>query len=1316
MFVLFCVVRSAPTYFTIWLNDGEKLRQYLPQLLDQNSRFGDVIIVDSNVRPFVAEHTTVKLDQDVFEQAWSKHTDIREELRILHTSYNLIKNSLPAAASDILRFVAFMGLDGNEFVYHDVDIKFGNKVNTKGLERPFSLTLLMKRDNTWGHASMNWVMRAILEPTSEINLEGAIWNNDLISVIPALCQDMLKDYIRLASYYFKHVAITSLKSTGDIAQTAMDVVSDKTVPHDRVYFIAESSESTSIFKENYDRIMKTGIKALQLKKLVTKQQSLYLMQNLLQNIFMSKYYTKIEDSDDPYALADRHMKSGYMDLHGHIRGIFSFVLDFASDPVDLGAVSRKHNVDWVGENTDGFADVPTLDCEPSAFFAKMFAAKDREGNEQVWYDTDEYESYEEDEHVSLEEIEANIEAMAIDLDSPSEAANSILPSLSCWSGSRRRRRSLCPRDDELNYDIVDGVVLYENKWHVRTTSRYVIATDTDMFKSYKYTASRAVMNKIALLHGIVVSRLDNFLKLPSGKFTRNEVNFKYNRLLESFPQPANIKRYIASITPVGASMSEPVRRFVRDSFGLGYLTSVAFNTQYLTTALNGGKNVDLAHKIAMGTIGTIGLVEMTFYTSSKLYTLMAAAPVKYASVFSKVFKTFGVATAVYFGVESSIELSKHPENVEAWWWLSRSMTIFTPLNRYFIPIDIAMIVTKRIVQASWELSYKQNKLIMDYDELTNYHAMTFFGIQTSRTIDIQNNAIIRSVIVNPTISRLAEYLRSTDAKGVVGFPVTTVCKTTNTVVYNDVNKYVTDINSVRMVALNTSIDSLSTARMQTCLTDARLMCDAENPSFWDWFISLFVRASRVRYRGADLGVGCTLLDGSVLTGTACSRINAIERDIADRKRIVIQGVPGNRHSLPLIHPREYDFKFTSVSNGSITSTSTGDCEDMLSWSNDIAPYVLTKDWDRDGTNRFDYIGVPVGGKFIVNRDGRARVYLQKLVRNDVIENITVFGSADNDNDFVVVDNADMWDVRGGNKIDTLILRSGYKVQISPTATVVDDRVNVSNIDVVDSRYITNCTTFIQGNSTAAVFTGKNSRVVAEEGAIVRDVYMSDSTLFDAASGSHSIVHFNGYNNTLLARSFSIVVATINGSASVDIRSGAIGHVNVENMTDGVVEADVLSELYVHGLTDGWNITEHMPDGVVINNSWKLMSPTTILFLPHYHVILRRHARSTVVVKNLTVDVPRFLGEPEMFVEHDERVMYYIQTGNFTAKEEFKEYMINGNVSLTIPYQSRKRIDFYGPGHVETNYMMTCGQHGTCTMVAHFSCDNSENIVKICKAA
>lgn len=1320
------LVEPAPTYFTIWLNDGEKLKKnYLPQLLEQNERFGDVIIVDSSVRPVVNEHTRVELDVDVFKRAAVKYPEVLKELQSLERSYGLIKGNLPAAASDILRFVAFMGMEGQEFVYHDVDVKFGNKIYTKDLPKPFSSALAKEQaPNVWNHVSKNWLIKALFEPTKSINFESCHWNNDLIAVIPAECKDILIKYVKQSARYFEDMHLTRLTYNGDIMQTAMEVAIDKTIPRSRVYFVPRKITSM-LFRgvSNREQLQSEGITAVTLRKTVTLSASILQLESILNEIFIENYYVSLdvdEDPDSPYAVAERHIKSTVLDLHGHNRGIFSFILDFAADPVELGAVSRKHNIDWLGEKTRIPDDIPTLDCEPIANIDQLFMT--RKTDENAWYETyerfDDHDTYEEMQgEVTIEEIEANMESIAIDVDSPRQSPNSVLPSFECdTSGRRRRRRSSCPRDDESSYDIVDGVVLYKNKWHVHATQRYVIATDTEMYKTYKYTASPSVMRKIALLHGIVISKLEKFLRLPSGRYTSDEVNFKYTRLAASFPDATNLRRYIAGITPIGASMSESAKRFTRNSFGLGYLTSIAFNTQFLATALKGGRNIDMVHKIATGTIGSVGLAEMTYYTSNKLYTLIASAPIKYASVFSKVFKTFGVATAVYFGVESSIELSQNPENVEAWWWLSRSLTIFTPLNKYFIPIDISMIVTKRIVHASWDLSYKQNKLIMDYDELTNYHAMSFFGIETSQTVDIQNNAMFRSAIVNPTISRLAEYLRSTDAKGVVGFPVTTVCKTTNMVVYNDANNYVTDINSIQMTTLNTRIDTLSTARMQTCLNDARIMCDEENPSFWDWFISLFVRASRVRHRGADLGVGCTLLDGSILTGTACSRVNAIESDIADRKRIVIDGIPGNRHSLPLIHPRDYDFKFMSVSNGSITSTSTSSCEDMLLWSDDVAPYVLTNEHDQNRVNRFDYMGVPGGGTFKVNQGKRARVYLQKLIENNRVDNITVFGSADSANDFIVVDIADNWDVRGGNTINTLTLHSGSKLQVTPSNTVVDDRMTVSNVTYIDARQITNCTVYMQGNSTTALVVGDNSKVFVEEGAIAKDVYVIGSTIFDASSGSQSIVSFNGNNNVLLARSFSVVVATINGSASIDIRSGAVVHVNIENMTEGVVEADVLSELYIYGLTNSWNITDYMSDGIGINDAWKLKAPVAVLVLEDYHVLLRRHARSTVVLKNLDAKVPIFLGETETFVEHNDRILYYIQTSDFTVHEEFKEYMINGTVSLTIPYQSRKRIDFYGSGHVETNGMLTCGQQETCKLVAHYSCDKPENIVKVCMAA
>lgn len=1304
---------AAPTYFTVWLNDGNRLRSFLPQLLDQNVRFGDVLIVDESVRPFVGGHGNVLLDDDVFRSARSNNPTMEGTLGELYGYYNRLKPTMPAAASDILRFVSFIGLEGDEFVYHDVDVRLG-QTYTGELAKPFA-SALIGTDNK-NHLSMNWLMRALFQPTPEINLERWNWNTDLIAARPDDCLILLTSYLKLTTKYFEYMTTTRLSGPDGTLHPVMDIVTGKVTYPPGSKFTLPSSEDARVFNndEGVEEMRRSGVELRKLKATIVWGSSIHLLEMLLHGTFMSEYHIPVDvDPEDPYALAERVFKLSVLELRGHTRGIFSFFLDHVADPIEFGAVSRKNNADWFGEGVQEIVDVPVLDCE--ALKNSAMAMENDDDDAQT--DSDDYESYDEDD-MPLAAVEARVESLAIDMDGPRQSVGSILPAFDCLS--LRRRRSTCPREDESNYDISnEGTVLYRNRWLVHATSRYLIVHDPASFKSYKYTVRPAILSYVVRLNERIVSRLERFLKLPSGRFASNEMNFKYRRLLASSQQPARLRRYMASMTPLGKSMSNAARRFTRASFGIGYMTSIAFNTQFLSSAVS-GKNMDLAHKIALGTIGTVGMAEIAYVTSNRLTMMITSAPIRYAAAFTNVFRAFGVATAVYFGVQSSIELADNPSNVESWWWLSRSVTVFTPLNKYFIPVDITLIVTRQIVHASWQLSYQQNRLILNYGERDHYHAMSFFGIETARTLDIHNNAAFRTAVVNPTVSHLAGVLRDGDAKAVVGYPATTLCKTTGRVVFNNANEYETNVDGVDDYELHTELDTLATQRMETCLNDELALCGERTDGFWTWITSLFAKTSRVRHRGADLGVGCTLLDGTIPTGSACSRVDAIRADIANRVRVLIadRRLSGsNPHSLPLIHPREYDFRYVSVSNGSIASTTVDGCAEMLRWADVVAPYVLVRP---SRGERIDYIGVPIGAAvFQTRRDHSARVYMYKLNKNDRIDTITVRGSLDRDNEFVVVETDDVWDVYGGNRSNKLVLQAGSNVIVGRDVTVVDDRVTVHDVTVVDARAMANLTISVEGTTDTHVLVGNDSVVVASAGSVVKRLYLSDGTTFTASSSSQSTVHVNGNDNLLILRPASTVVATVNGSADLEVESTAILHLMVRYMSRGVVNADAMAQVYVYGLGDDWNITDSTIGGIVVNDALRLNSLKTVFFFADYYLIWRQYGPSAVVLEDVArlEKVPDFLRDVDVFVKHGDRVLYYIgNTSELTAKEDVKEYMISGNVSLTIPYQSRKRLDFYGEGHVDVGGMQSCGRRESCGLFAHISCDRPDDIVEVCRAA
>lgn len=1340
---------GGPVYFSIWLTNGRKLTPFLPQLLDQNRRFGDVLIVDDAVRPFVNDHGNVVKDSDVFERAKSKYPGLQHIISEMYGFYGQVKEKMPAAGSDILRFVSFLGLEGTEFVYHDVDVRIGNNYN-EALESPFSSILIAT--SNMNPVSKNWVMRALTQPTTEINLSFWNWNTDLIAVKPAECLYILGNYLRLSMEYFQKMSRVRMKGPDGVLHTVMDLVTGKVsypvgTPSS---FVIGPNEDIKVFNSagNGEERLTNGITLRRLQSTVVWGSSIHMVESVLTFIFKRDYHIPLtSDNDNPYSVAEKVFRTGVLELRGHTKGIYSFFLDFVADPVAFGMLSRKKNPDWFGTSLREVEEVPVLDCEPVKNLHRMFSIG-RRGKDDVWYEADVeekeeeepvYESYEEVE-IQPEEVEVKAEALAINLDGPQQKSDSILPSFGC--SFLRRKRSVCDRDDESKYELSeDGLVLFMNKWSVFATSRYLILFDHVGLKTYKYTVRESLRYKVIRLQEQAVEQLERLLRLPSGRFASRDVNNRYNRLLSSVQHPERLRRQLAEITPVSRSMSNAARKFTRSSFGIGYILSTAFNTQFLASAIQ-SRNGDLVQSVALGTIGTVGLSEIAFVTSNKLSMMISATPIKYAAVFSNVFKAFGVATAVYFGVQSSIDLSHNPANVEAWWWLSRSVTIFTPLNKIFIPFDLTLIVTKQIVHASWQLSYQQNKLILRFGERQHYHAMNFFGIETSRTINIENNAAFRTAIVNPTVEHLAKALRETDAIGVVGYPETALCKSTKRLIFNNVNEFETDVNSVDKRSLQTEEDSLSTSRLQMCLTDEIMLCDdQENQSFWSWLMSVFMKIIRIRYRGADLGVGCILLDGSIPSGPACRRVEAIRSDIDKRRRVVIVDgrlADGNPHSLPIVHPNEYDFKFVSVSNGSIETTSVEGCEDLLKWARPIAPYVLTKrSNERDSSyvvdaeefvERIDYLGVPSNRptEFVAMKEFKSRIYLYRLNKDNSTDNFTVRGSSLHDNEFVLMETTrtDKWDVFGGTRANRVVLYAGSSIVVKQNQSTVDDCVTFHTIHHIDARFLTNATVSLEGSAHTYVLVGKDSNVVALNGSEISRLYLFDRTTFTALPESNSSIHVNGRDNLIFLKPSAIVKAYVNGSANFEVDSIATLHLLVTNNSQVSVKGDTFSQVYVYGLDDRWNVTARSNEGFIIDGTVSINASKSILFLPDYYAILRQFGWTTVVVDEIAKvrRVPMALRRvSDVFVKTGERMLLFVNSSRLTIDEQVTDYAFDRNINVTIPYQSRHRINFHGRGEIVTENMIECGHEiikenrteFSCKLLAHFKCDEA---IKICRAA
>lgn len=85
----FVLSSAAPTYFTVWLNDGTKLTPYLEQLNRQNERFNDLLIVDSTVFPHVGDRTNVMLDKPIFQQARTNYPALGQKITRLEAVYGI---------------------------------------------------------------------------------------------------------------------------------------------------------------------------------------------------------------------------------------------------------------------------------------------------------------------------------------------------------------------------------------------------------------------------------------------------------------------------------------------------------------------------------------------------------------------------------------------------------------------------------------------------------------------------------------------------------------------------------------------------------------------------------------------------------------------------------------------------------------------------------------------------------------------------------------------------------------------------------------------------------------------------------------------------------------------------------------------------------------------------------------------------------------------------------------------------------------------------------------------------------------------------
>lgn len=1244
---------ASPTYFTIWLNNGQKLTPYLEQLNQQNDRFKDLLIVDSSVMPYVGDRTNVMLDRPLFQQARTNYPELSQKLTRLESVYDLIKSTNPAAASDILRFVGFLGLEGNEFIYHDVDVKI-NTGFTGNIPQPISSAIIGTRSKA--HLGKNWVMRAISIPSREMSLDGSNVNTDLICVVRSESIELLSEYIENSCNYFDESLVTTFTTDGGRRMTLQEIV---TSPDNEDKFAIEdiTKYTTVIGRTDDDFEEKTafnnGVTRRFLKSRMTFGASIAQYEKVLQKVFTNEYFLPIPESeeDDPYAIADRKFVFQNLILRGESRGILNFVRDFVADPKLYGIVSRKNNIDWNGDTIQSEQDVATVDAPPL----------DGEYEEEN-SDTD-YEPYDEEAELrSINEGSINIDSSML------------------FCGRRRKRETviICERNDPEKYTIKDDAIVFDGK-EVSLVSRFVYIHDLSRnqdridYKRYKFSASEALKQKLTALKQQITTRIERVLNRPSGKQAMYELRNQYTRLVDT-------PKYI----PMHGETSRTVRKFNRLSFGVGYATSLAFSAQFLAKAIS--SELDLEHKIALGTIGSVGLAELSYISTLKITGALGKSLSSTAIArLGGAFKIFNIATAVYFAVDSSISLSKNPGDLEAWWWLSRSITIFTPLNKLFLPLDITLIVSKQIVGASWDLSAQQNHIRMTQTDRSNYHALRFFGISTRWMSNIQNGGIFKTNIVNPTVMKLREMLNS-DNYGVVGFPVSTICKSSERIIVNTFNDFETDINSVHMNPVPTVVDRLSSTRIETCLVDAETLCAPRTQSGWEWFVSIFAQASRVQNRGIDMGVGCILLDGTVLSGDACANIPRMKQDIRDREKVFVVIEGSDDYVLPFLSPSSYNFNFMSVANGSVEEFSSSDCNLALRWRSKIAPYVLVNP-RKPNSGRIDYIGIPASATglnvFKVIQNNPARIYVYKLNKNNRIDNFVVEGSMDNE--FIVMEVEDNWRLKG---IGALVIKP------TNNSVIIGDEISVNDKIVAE-------------NSTFVVLS--ESKIVISPNKTSPFLQISSCSVI-GKRGSNCIINVRG-SNTMSFEELSMSYVYLDGYANITAENLAVITLTATSLSSAEIRAKPLARIKIIGLRGDWTINK--TNDFVQINKMRLYSGSIVLSFQNYSVISTVGLKNDTVIfyGNIDATVVIKLNNPNILVVRNNSFVEYF-SGSFTVPTIKHSFAIDGPVNVTIPYQTSKQLDFYGNGSINiANEMINCGNTSNCDLFAHRNCTES---IRVCK--
>lgn len=1254
---------ASPTYFTVWLNNGQKLMPYLRQLNTQSDNFNDLLIVDSEVMPFVGNRKNTILDKPLFQQAKMKYPELAEKITKLESVYDLIKSTNPAAASDIIRFVGFLGLEGNEFIYHDVDVKIDNGF-VGHLDQPFASAIIGTQ--TKAHLGKNWIMRAISVPTKDISLIGSNINNDLICVIRSEAIEFLKEYLENSCNYYDESLSVMFTSDSGRKATLQEIVTDPSITESEIFTIDDIDSyltvTASVFEDSYADLEEkirfvNGVPKKFLKARMTFGAAISQYEHVLQRVFTNEYYVPIpgannyDEDDDPYSVADRKFVFKNLILRGETRGILNFIRDFIVDPKRYGVVSRKNNIDWHGEATVVQNDVYTVESGPL------------EGEYSDVNSDTEYEPYDElSEEAEMKVLDEGV----INIDASSMFCNRML--------KRRRRDATCTRNDPDRYTIEDGAIVFDGK-EVSLVSRFVYVhelkreNDRINYRRYKFYAVDEVKQKLSNLKQHITARIERLLRRPSGKQLMHDLKNQYNQLVDT-------RRFI----PTYGETSRLVRKFNRLSAGLGYATSLAFSVQFLNKAIT--SDLDIDHKIALGTIGSVGLAELSYISTIKLTG--KTFPASIASKIGGAFKLFNVATAVYFAVDSSMTLSKNPGDLEAWWWLSRSVTIFTPLNTLFLPLDMSLIVAKQIVSASWDLSIQQNNIVMSNNERGGYHALKFFEISTQWTSNIQNGGLFKANIVNPTVGKLREML-SSDNYGIVGFPVNTICKASNKIISNTFNDFETSIDSIHLNIVPQIIGNLSATRIKTCLADAEAICTPRHQTgWWEWFIYAFATASHVQNRGIDMGVGCVLLDGTVISGgDACRNVEIFKQDIKNRLKVFVVLSNSDDYVLPFINPSEYNFNFMSVTNGSVEEFSSSDCPSALRWRKKVAPYILVNPL-KHKSGRIDYVGVPAGmsgeNVFTVIQSNQARVYIYKSNKNNRTDNFTVVGSYDNE--FIVIDEIkDNWRLKGPG---VLIVNPKNNSVIINDEVSINDKLFAENSTLVS---LTESEIVVSANKTSPSLYIYSCSVIGERGSKCSISARGNNNLSFGEMAS-SYVHIDGFAN-ITVENLAVVTLNITPSSSTEIR------------------AKPLSIVTVSGL-DSWTITK-TKYFVQINNV-RLYSGSLILTFQNYSIVSTVGLRNDTVIftENVDTSVIERLDNPNVLIIKNNTIVEYFYKP-FTIPSNKHTFAVDSIVNVTIPYQTRKQLDFYGSVNI-ANDMLQCGKTANCKMLAHINCSEA---VRVC---